>query len=72
MYSKPNMSNATDRLAHLLSEIHNDNAPIGWERYRFLASALLAKLPIATTVNDERFLDHKWQPGVDDPQYKSD
>jgi len=49
--------------------MHNDSAPIGWNRYRGLASLLLAKLPISSTVNDERFLDHNWQPGKDDPKY---
>jgi hypothetical protein len=63
MYSKPNMDDATDRLAHMLSEMHNDRAPIGWERYRSLANLLMAKFPIAEIVNDERFLDSDWQPG---------
>ena len=72
MYSKPNMSSATDRLAHLLSEMHNDNAPLGWERYRPLASMLMTKLPITSTVLDERFTDSDWQPGKDDPAYKRD
>lgn len=65
MYSRPNMSDTTDRLAHMLSEMHNESAPIGWERYRFLANLLLAKLPIRATVMDERFEDHNFQPGED-------
>lgn len=72
MYSKPDMTRATDRLAHLLSEMHNDNAPLGWERYRPLASMLMMKLPISSTVKDERFTDHNWQPGKDDPNYADD
>lgn len=31
-----------DRLAHILSEISNDAAPIGWTKYRFEAGCLLA------------------------------
>jgi hypothetical protein len=65
MYSKPNMDDATDRLAHMLSEMHNDRAPIGWERYRSLANLLMAKFPITEIVLDERFLDHNYQPGKD-------
>jgi len=33
-------------LAFLMSEIDNDNAPIGWSNYIFLASALLNKYDI--------------------------
>lgn len=58
------MQNATDRLAHLLSEMHNDNAPFGWERYRPLANSLMAKFPIRSIVEDERFLDPNFQPGL--------
>lgn len=63
MYSKPNLNDATDRLAHMLSEMHNDRAPIGWERYRSLASMLMSKFPIADIVRDERFFDPNFQPG---------
>jgi hypothetical protein len=63
MYSLPNMHDATDRLAHFLSEVHNDGAPIGWERYRFLANSLMRKFPIRDIVMDERFDDHTFQPG---------
>lgn len=63
MYSRPNMTDATDRLAHLLSEIHNDSAPIGWERYRSLANALMRKFPIREIVMDERFMEWDFQPG---------
>jgi len=63
MYAKPDMTNATDRLAHMLSEMHNDNAPLGWERYRSLANMLMAKFPIADIVMDERFSDPDFQPG---------
>jgi hypothetical protein len=43
--------------------MHNDSAPIGWERYRYLANLLLLKFPIAGVVDDERFLDHDFLPG---------
>lgn len=42
MYTKPDMTKPEDALAHALSEIMNDSAPMGWERYRFPASCLLA------------------------------
>lgn len=58
------MQNATDRLAHLLSEMHNDSAPFGWERYRSLANLLMAKFPIRNIVENERFLDPNFQPGL--------
>jgi hypothetical protein len=63
MYSKPDMTNATDRLAHMLSEMHNDRAPIGWERYRFLADLLMAKFPIKDVVCNEKFFAPDFQPG---------
>lgn len=63
MYSAPDFTKATDRLAHILSEMHNDNAPLGWERYRGLANMLMWKLPITETVMDERFMDYNFQPG---------
>jgi hypothetical protein len=40
IYTKPDETDPVDKLAHWLSEIHNDNAPIGWERYRPLAQSL--------------------------------
>jgi len=69
MYSKPDMTKTTDRLAHVLSEMHNDNAPLGWERYRPLAIMLMDKLTITSVVADDRFLDSNWLPGKDDPKY---
>lgn len=63
MYSKPDLKDATDRLAHMLSEMHNDRAPLGWERYRFLANLLMAKFPIESIVLDEKFFDPNYQPG---------
>lgn len=63
MYSQPDLTKTEDRLAHILSEMHNPSAPIGWERYRSLAALLLAKLPIKATVDDPRFLDPMFQAG---------
>jgi hypothetical protein len=65
MFSRPDMTDATDRLAHMLSEMHNDAAPLGWERYRFLAKLLMAKFPIREIVLDERFMDPNFQPGTE-------
>lgn len=63
MYSRPDMTDPTDRLAHMLSEMHNDAAPIGWERYRSLAKMLMAKFPIIDIVRDEKFFEWDFQPG---------
>ncbi len=63
MYSKPDLKDPTDRLAHMLSEMHNDRAPMGWERYRSLANLLMAKFPIADIVREEKFFDPNYQPG---------
>lgn len=62
------MSNATDRLAHMLSEMHNDAAPMGWERYRSLANLLMAKFPIREIVNNEKFFEWDFQPGKADAE----
>ena len=66
-YTRPDLSNPTDRLADFLSELHNHNAPIGWERYRSLASMLLDKFPLHATLMDPRFADPTWQPGKSKP-----
>ena len=63
MYLRPNMLDPKDRLAHMLSEMDNDNAPIGWNQYRGLASLLLSKFPIETVVMDNKFFDPTFQPG---------
>jgi len=39
--SMPNMNDPVDALAHALSEIMNDAAPMGWEKYRGHARCLL-------------------------------
>lgn len=44
-YSVPNMSIPGDRIAHLLSELHNDNAPMGWEQYKGVALGLFDHYP---------------------------
>ena len=41
MYVKPNLSDPVEKLAHFLSEIHNNNAPIGWESYKNVARELI-------------------------------
>lgn len=60
----PDFTDTTDRLAYFLSECHNDSAPIGWQRYRNLAILLIHKLDIKDQIDDERFLDYKWQNGA--------
>ena len=44
------MANPIDRLAHYLSECHNDRAPIGWQRYRTLASLLIEEFDLERKV----------------------
>ena len=34
-------NNPVWELAFTISEIHNDNAPLGWGRYKYLAECLL-------------------------------
>ena len=40
-YRRPT-NDPAERLAHVLSEIMNDSAPLGWERYIYPAECLLA------------------------------
>lgn len=63
MYRAPNLDIPSERLAHFLSEIDNDAAPIGWENYLLLATALLSKFPIESHVMDKRFGNPLHQPG---------
>ncbi len=44
------MDDPTDRMAHYLSELLNDNAPMGWERYRLAAGILIAKFDLGAAV----------------------
>jgi hypothetical protein len=50
MYSAPDKKDPVDRLAHYLSEVHNDAAPMGWHRYRFLAKSLIDKFDLKDAV----------------------
>ena len=43
-------ANPTWKLAFFLSEIDNDNAPIGWGRYILMAQGLLSKYNIEELV----------------------
>lgn len=63
MYTQVDNNNPVDKLAFFLSECHNDNAPIGWERYRFLAELLIRKFPIYDIVMDVQFLNSDFQCG---------
>lgn len=53
MYQQPDKTDPVDALAHYLSEWHNDNAPIGWERYRPVARDMIKKFNIAEAVKRE-------------------
>jgi hypothetical protein len=50
-------ANPAWRLAFWLSEVDNDNAPIGWSRYIALAQSLLAKFTM-----QERPVDPREEP----------
>jgi hypothetical protein len=50
MYRNPDLTDPTDRLAHWMSEMVNDNAPLGWEKYRVLAIAVAGKFDISEQV----------------------
>ena len=43
---KPSKNNIEDYLAWVLSEIRNDNAPIGWEKHKPTAKCLLGTFEI--------------------------
>lgn len=64
MFSRPNMADPVDRLAHYLSEVHNDSAPMGWETYRPLAISLIRKFDIIDTVKDDKFFEWDFKAGV--------
>jgi hypothetical protein len=58
IYSRPDTTSKQDALAHSISEIDNDRAPLGWEKYRGLAGCLLAMYdikPKETHPDFERF-----------------
>lgn len=58
MYDRSKLISTEDRLAWYLSEIHNDAAPIGWQRYRGMAALLLRRFPeIKERVNSSTFFD---------------
>lgn len=43
-FTIPDKSDPVDLVAHILSEIYNHNAPIGWEMYRIDAETIVAEL----------------------------
>ncbi len=43
-------SNPSWKLAFLMSEIDNDNAPVGWGRYIRIANGLLDNLPALKSI----------------------
>jgi hypothetical protein len=58
MYTAPTNSQE-DRIAHALSEILNDNAPIGWEKYKYAARYLLEHWEIKDIVSEDGTLVSK-------------
>lgn len=59
MYGTPDMDDPIDSLAHALSEIMNDAAPIGWSNYRGAARCLLANFDIGAKPGSATFDTHK-------------
>lgn len=55
MYGHPDFSKPKDALAHSLSEIINDGAPLGWEKYRGPASCLLSLFEIKPKANHPNY-----------------
>lgn len=43
-FTNPDKSDPVDLVAHVLSELYNDNAPLGWERYKGAAETIVAEL----------------------------
>lgn len=54
MHTHPNHDDPVDRLAHYLSELHNNNAPMGWERYRYMAKELIRVFGLTDEMVKER------------------
>lgn len=52
MYSAPDMNNPVDKLAHWMSEVDNDNAPLGWEKYRNLARFVIDEFELEEAVKN--------------------
>ena len=50
--------NLEDRLTYLLSELLNDNSPIGQEAYRFAAKKVI------TEVNNFKIIKHYYEKGA--------
>jgi hypothetical protein len=50
-------ANPVWKLAFWMSEIDNDNAPLGWGRYRVLAQALLAEFELTSKADTRRLND---------------
>ena len=46
----PNMEDPNERMAYYLSELDNDNAPIGWRRYLPMATSIVRKFDLAKAV----------------------
>ena len=59
MYNKPDMSNPEDKLAWIISEIINDSAPVGWEKYRPLSFLLIKKFDM---VEKEQMSESEAEP----------
>lgn len=55
-FYQPDDNDPVDNLAWYLSELHNDNAPIGWHYYRPMAKSLIEKFNLANEVMKQGFL----------------
>lgn len=44
MYQFPNKNDPVELTAHILSEMYNDSAPMGWERYFTSAKVIIDDL----------------------------
>lgn len=56
----PNMNDPVDALAHCLSEIIDDGAPIGWEKHRGTARCLLGIFRIEARAEKDAWIKDKY------------
>ena len=51
-YRTPDLNDPAEKLAYIISKIHNDNAPLGWESYIPLAKTLIHTFEMSQAVVD--------------------
>jgi hypothetical protein len=59
-YQTPKMEDPIDALAHCLSEIIDDAAPIGWEKHRGTAKCLLGIFELRARSEKDQWIKDKY------------